>query len=94
MVYLCKKLVEGDVKLYQHITMGGGAPGMSASGAIGAGTFYDKTTYYLLKRNTVYKMSRFTFRDDLEKIFAGNEKYLRLCKEIKYGDFIKNIEKL
>jgi len=50
--------------------------------------------FYIAKNNNVIQLSRSSFRYDLKKEFAGNQKILSFIEEIKYTDLIKNITEI
>lgn len=91
--YLMLKLANGPVKLYYNVSLKSTGPVLLPLGSPASITFIERR-YYIVKNSTVYKLSRYTFRDDLRKVFAGNQAYLSLLAEIKYGDFIKDLEKI
>jgi hypothetical protein len=91
--FLMLKLVNGPVKLYDNISLKSTGPVLLPFGSPSSITFIERRCY-IVKNSNVYKLSRYTFRDDLKKVFAGNETYLKLLAEIKYGDFIKDLEKI
>ncbi|MBO9700235.1 MAG: hypothetical protein J7604_08495 [Sporocytophaga sp.] len=91
--YLMLKLVNGPVKLYDNISLKSTGPILLPFGSPASITFIEKRCY-IVKNSNVYKLSRYTFRDDLKKVFAGNDTYLKLLAEAKYGDFIKDLEKI
>jgi len=91
--FMMLKLIDGPVKLYDNITLNSTGPVLLPVGVPTSFTFTEKH-YYIVKNRVVYKVTRYTFRDDFKKVFAGNEYYLNLIKEIKYGEFIDNIDKL
>ncbi len=91
--FLMLKLVNGPVKLYDNISLKSTGPVLLPLGSP-ANISWIERRCYIVKNNNVYRLSRYTFRDDLKKVFSGNETYLKLLAEIKYGDFIKDLEKI
>lgn len=90
---LLKRLTSGPVRLYKENLNNDS----STTVALGGTMIYARPTpdfYYLVKHDQIYIMSKLTFRESLKKIFTNNPEFEKLIHEIKYREFINNIEEI
>ncbi|GAL86980.1 hypothetical protein MYP_4210 [Sporocytophaga myxococcoides] len=90
---LLKRLANGPVRLYRENL----SIGTSSTLTLGNTMLYEKPIpdfYYLVKYDQIYIMSKLTFRESLKKIFTDNPEFEKLIDEIKYREFINNIEEI
>ncbi len=90
---LLKRLAGGPVRLYKENLSNDTSTTLTMGGTM----IYARPTpdfYYLVKYDQIYIMSRLTFRESLKKIFTNNPEFEKLIDEIKYREFINNIEEI